>query len=173
MLGGPPWNVFGRRVMACHGTPCGVSCLFVVAFLLSLGEFASHSVKPTELSAIWFEPNKITVAEIRGQTPGNGALHIRKTGIWNRLCPSTSHQSFITEHGGEIINVMPHKISVPSETGPIYDKARPTGIQIPKSLANELGRVRFRLEITSSCWWLENFLPINGGRSEATFEIVP
>jgi hypothetical protein len=173
MFGGPPWRVFGRTIAACHGVPLFVTVTFVAVLLLLVGELASQSIKPTQLSAIWFEPNKITVAEIQAQTPGNGALHLHKTGIWRRLCASTSEQTFITERGGEVLKLAPHTVEVPSKTGPIRDKVRPVGIQVPKSLMTEFGKVRFRLELTSSCWWLENYFPIYGGRTEAVFEIVP
>lgn len=173
MLFGPPWRIFGRTITGCHGMPLLVTSTFVTVLLLLIGELASQSIKPTQLSAIWFEPNKVTVAEIQAQTPGNGALHLHKTGVWRRLCPSTSEQMFITERGGEIIKISPHAVDVPKKTGPIVDKARPAGIQVPKSLMTELGPIRFRLELTSSCWWLENYFPIFGGRTEAVFEIVP
>lgn len=176
-FGGPPWMIFGKRVMACHGVPALVTLLCAAVFGVSVFEAVSHSIKPVTLTAIWLAPNHFTVAQIKEHalamerdpknTPPLAMLN--KTGEWKRRCTVTAHQFFVDKRGTTKIQGGLHSVKAPRKLGPITADPRPAEI----SPVLTPGEWHFRIENYGDCLPGDQFFPIDGMTAEAPFTIDP
>ena len=172
MIHNPPYRIpfTGKMISACHGIPAVVVLSASAIIGVLVFEFCSQYVKPVELSVIWTEPHKVTTDQILAQTD-IGAVKLKKTGTWNRLCQVTAKQTFVDEHGGSKIEGEVHPVDVPKNSGAFSNKGR--DLQIPKLLAHSPGIWKIQIDNYATCNPLERFFPIGGMKAEATFEIIP